>query len=182
MTLPLSYFGSPILREVAKPITEFTPEVEKLGKDMIATMREEIGIGLAGPQIGKSLRIFVMDIPLDMDTDEDGQPYNPFLKGPLVVINPEIEALDELDEESEEGCLSIPDIKGKVFRPFSIELKFQDVKGEPQEMKLSGLAARCVQHEHDHLNGILFIDYLSSVKKMSIKGKLKRIKQQYNLT
>lgn len=180
MNLPLSYFGSPVLREVAEPVTTFDDSLKKLSQDMIDTMREEAGIGLAGPQVGKRLRIFVMDVPPDMDVDEKGQPYNPLIKNPLVVINPEIKASGEDEEEMEEGCLSIPEVRGKVQRPFSIEMTFQDVGGESREIKLYGLAARCAQHENDHLNGVLFIDYLSSVKKMSIKGKLKRIKQNYH--
>ncbi|WFB36784.1 peptide deformylase [Kiritimatiellota bacterium B12222] len=179
MNLPLCYYGNPILREKAQPVTTFDAELEKLGKDMIATMREEAGIGLAGPQIGKSLRIFTMEVPLDMDEDEAGIPHNLGLESPLVVVNPEIEEMGDLDEEMEEGCLSIPDVRGKVIRSFAIKLRYQDVKGEKKELELKGLAARCVQHEFDHLNGVLFIDYLSSVKKMSIKGKLKRIKQNY---
>lgn len=180
MIYPLCYFGNPILRENAETVTVFDAELEKLGKDMIATMREEVGIGLAGPQIGKSLRIFTMEVPADMDKDETGQPYNPGLECPMVVVNPEVEEIGDEDEEMEEGCLSIPEVRGKVTRSFAIKLRYQDVKGEKKELGLKALAARCVQHETDHLNGILFIDYLSSVKKMSIKGKLKRIKQQYN--
>jgi peptide deformylase len=179
MNLPLSYFGNPGLREVAEPVTTFDESLKKLTQDMIDTMREEVGIGLAGPQVGKPLRIFVMDVPPEMDVDEAGQPYNPLIKNPLVVINPQIKESGDEDEEMEEGCLSIPEVRGKVQRPFSIEMTFQDVCGESRELKLSGLAARCAQHETDHLNGVLFIDYLSSVKKMSIKGKLKRIKQNY---
>jgi peptide deformylase len=179
MILPLCYFGNPVLRDVAKPVSVFDADLAKLGQDMIETMREEAGIGLAGPQVGKSLRIFVMEVPPEMDEDEGGQPLNPGLVCPLVVINPEIEALGDEDEEMEEGCLSIPEVRGKVIRPFWIRLRYQDVKGQKQELELKGLAARCAQHETDHLNGVLFIDYLSSVKKMSIKGKLKRIKQQH---
>ncbi|MDF3131192.1 peptide deformylase [Kiritimatiellaeota bacterium B1221] len=179
MNLPLCYFGNPILREKAKPVTTFDTELEKLGNDMIATMREEAGIGLAGPQIGKSLRIFTMEVPPEMDEDEKGQPHNPGLESPLVVVNPEIEIVGDDEEEMEEGCLSIPEVRGKVTRPFAIKLRYQNVKGEEKALALQGLAARCVQHETDHLNGVLFIDYLSSVKKMSIKGKLKRIKQNY---
>ena len=179
MIYPLCYYGNPGLREKALPVNEFNAELEKLGKDMIATMRDEAGIGLAGPQIGKPLRIFTMEVPSEMDEDENGQPYNPGLESPLVVVNPELENMGGDDEEMEEGCLSIPDIRGKVLRPFSIRMRYQDVKGEAHELELKGLAARCAQHENDHLNGVLFIDYLSSVKKMSIRNKLKRIKNEY---
>lgn len=179
MNLSLCYFGNPVLREVAMPVSVFDADLARLGQDMIETMREEAGIGLAGPQVGKGLRIFVMEVPPEMDEDESGHALNPGLKMPMVVVNPEIEAVGDEEEEMEEGCLSIPEVRGKVLRPFAIRLRYQDVKGEKQEVILRGLAARCAQHETDHLNGVLFIDYLSSVKKMSIKGKLRRIREQY---
>jgi peptide deformylase len=160
-------------------VTEFDADLSSLSKEMIETMRAESGIGLAGPQIGQRMRIFVMEIPPEMDADETGRRLNPFLKGPLVVINPDIEILDDEQDEMEEGCLSIPDVRGKVERPFRIRMTYQTVSGGTVTQELQGLAARCAQHEMDHLNGILFIDYLGPVKKRTIKGKLKKIKQNY---
>jgi peptide deformylase len=177
MALELVYYGNPLLRAVAEPYAEFTPALSRLAEEMVDAMHRERGIGLAGPQIGQGKRIFVMEIPVDMDKDEEtGERLNPELKGPLVVINPEI--LDPSDEEDvyEEGCLSIPGVNGNVTRPFAVRLRFQDLQGKPQELNLRGLAARCAQHENDHLNGKLFIDYLSPVKRLAIKGKLRRIK------
>ncbi len=177
MSLDLVYYGDPLLRAVATPYAEFTPDLAKLAKDMIEAMRREKGIGLAGPQIGVGKRIFVMEIPVDMDKDEQtGERLNPTLEGPLVVVNPEL--LDPTDEEDvyEEGCLSIPTVNGNVTRPFGIRLRFQDVRGNACELTLRGLAARCAQHENDHLEGKLFIDYLTPVKRFAIKGKLRRIK------
>lgn len=176
MILPLSYYGSTILREKVEPITEFDSTLTQLATDMVETMHAEAGIGLAGPQVGKNLRIFVMEIPVDMDVDEKGRRQNSFLNGPLVVINPEVEEVGDLVEEAEEGCLSIPDVRGVVERPYQVRMRYQDVKGKAHEVMLSGLAARCAQHENDHLNGVLFIDYLGSVKKMAITGKLKKLK------
>ena len=177
MTLSLCYYGNPILRKKADPITGFDDELSQLAQDMVVSMHDEAGIGLAGPQIGISKRIFVMEIPQDMDLNETGIPLNPGLKGALVAVNPQIEILEGEIEDMEEGCLSIPDVRGRVERPFAIRLRFQNVTGEPQELELKGLAARCAQHENDHLNGVLFIDHLGSVKRMAIKSKLKKIKQ-----
>ncbi len=180
MILSLTYFGNPRLRERAVEISEFDDQLAKLASDMIETMHAEQGIGLAGPQVDVGKRIFVMEIPQDMDEDQDGQPLNPQLSGPLVVINPKIETHDEEESEAEEGCLSIPDVRGRVTRPWALSLEYQDLSGASHTLELQGLAARCVLHENDHLDGKLFLDYLSSVKRMAIKGKLKRIKEQYN--
>lgn len=180
MILPLSYYGQPILRKPAESVTVFDENLRRLAEDMIDTMHAESGIGLAGPQIGKSLRIFVMEIPPDMDQDDDENRANPFLDGPLVVVNPRISNLAPKTEVMEEGCLSIPDIRGNVNRPLSLTLDFQDVDGKPHTLNLSLLAARCVLHENDHLDGILFLDHLSQVKRLAIKGKLRKLKEQYS--
>ena len=179
MILPLSYYGQPVLRKPAEPVTVFDGEIRVLAHNMIETMHAESGIGLAGPQIGKSLRIFVMEIPPEMDLDEKGNRANPFLNGPLVVINPHIRNPAPQGESMEEGCLSIPDIRGKVIRPLSITLDYQDLEGKPLSLKLSRLAARCAMHETDHLDGILFLDHLSQVKRLAIQGKLRKIKEQF---
>lgn len=179
MILPLSYYGQPVLRKPADPVTAFDESLGTLAHDMIETMHAEHGIGLAGPQIGKSLRIFVMEIPPDMDEDDQGQRANPFLEGPLVVVNPRIRNLASRSETMEEGCLSIPDIRGNVSRPLSLTLDYQEVDGTPKTLNLSHLAARCVLHETDHLDGILFLDHLSQVKRLAIKGKLRKLKEQY---
>lgn len=178
MSLTLKIYGDPILREKAEPVVTFDAELKKLAADMVKAMRAESGIGLAGPQIGRSLRIFVMEIPAEMDADEEGNSLNPGVSYPLKVVNPETEPASDGEDEVEEGCLSIPDIRGKVRRPIAVRMKFQTVTGEPKELLLQGLAARCAQHETDHLNGILFVDLLGSVKKMAIKGKLKKLKAQ----
>ena len=179
MILPLVYYGNPGLREAASPVETFDAALRTLADNMVETMHAESGIGLAGPQIGVGKRIFVMEIPEEMDLDADEARANPDLKGPLVVVNPEIEILGKDVEEMEEGCLSIPDLRGKVRRPVSICLKYCDVEGNPHTRTLHHLAARCVLHETDHLNGVLFVDLLSQVKRVAIKGKLKKIKAAY---
>jgi len=177
MILPLCYFGNSVLREPARTVERFDPELTGLARNMVETMHAECGIGLAGPQIGQPLRIFVMEIPPDMDVDEDGKPANPGMVYPLVAVNPEVVDPSDDEDEMEEGCLSIPDVRGKVIRPVSITLRYQDLEGVQQERRLHELAARCAQHETDHLNGILFIDHLSAVKRLAIKGKLRKIRE-----
>jgi len=149
-----------------------------LVKNMVETMHAESGIGLAGPQVGRLLRVFVMEIPEEMDVDAEGVRLNPELSGPLAVINPEIVLESDKREEMEEGCLSIPDVRGKVKRAVSVTMRFQDVEGKERELRLQGLAARCALHEYDHLNGVLFVDRLSQVKRVAIKGKLRKLRER----
>jgi peptide deformylase len=179
MTLPLAYYGQDVLREKAEPVTLFDADLRTFSQQMISTMHAESGIGLAGPQVFHSKRIFVMEIPSEMDEDLEGRRLNPQLQGPLVAVNPEIHEASEEQDVLEEGCLSIPEVRGNVERPVAITLAYQDVEGTACEMRLQGLAARCAQHELDHLNGVLFIDYLSPVKKVAIKGKLKRLRASH---
>lgn len=177
MKRALCFYGNPILREKAKPVTEFDDALRVLAADMVETMHAESGIGLAGPQVGVDRRIFVMEIPEDMDEDDEGSPANPGVTYPLVVVNPEISDASPKREDMEEGCLSIPEVRGKVSRPVSITLKYQNLQGESCELRLKHLAARCAMHETDHLDGVLFVDLLSPVKRVAIKGKLKRLKE-----
>ncbi len=181
MIRPLCYFGHPVLREAARPVESFDDALKSLARDMVDTMHDESGIGLAGPQIGQSLRIFVMSIPADMDEDEEGKPANAGVVYPLVAVNPEIVDASDEEDDMEEGCLSIPEIRGRVARPVSVTLRYQDTGGKVREQRLHHLAARCAQHETDHLDGILFIDHLSSVKRLAIKGKLRKIKEAHNV-
>lgn len=177
MRLPLSYYGAPELREPAASVAAFDDDLRALARDMVETMRAESGIGLAGPQVDKPRRIFVMEIPEDMDVDAEGRRANPELDGPLVVVNPELVDFSRETGEMEEGCLSIPGIRGKVRRPVSVTLRFQDEAGGRREMRLHHLAARCAMHETDHLDGVLFVDRLSQVKRIAIKGKLRKLKE-----
>ncbi len=149
--------GDPVLREKAKPITEFNSSLEQLIEDMAETMYQAKGLGLAANQVGELLRIFVLDLK-----QREG---NPEL---LVFINPEIVSSEgELYEE--EGCLSIPGYAAKIKRKAKVLVKALDRTGKPFEMELEGLGARAIQHEIDHLNGILYIDYLSTLKKNLFK-------------
>ncbi|MBN2423573.1 MAG: peptide deformylase [Calditrichaceae bacterium] len=151
--MKIRYIGDPILRKKAEPITEFDQKLKHTVEQMVTTMHLEDGIGLAAPQVGLSKRLLVVDI-------------SPIVKNekPQACINPEI-----LDSEGEcveeEGCLSIPDVMEMVVRPESVTVAYQNVEGEKKVEKLSGWKARVVQHEIDHLNGILFIDRISPLKR-----------------
>ncbi|MGE5225435.1 MAG: peptide deformylase [Planctomycetaceae bacterium] len=159
MIIPIRTLGDPVLREPAKPVDTFDRKLRGLAKDMIETMYAAPGVGLAGPQVGMSLRLFVFD---------DGQ------TGPLFVANPELlEAEDEVVEE--EGCLSIPGPYHPTARARRIRCRGQDVKGRPFDMTGEGLLARIFQHETDHLQGMLYIDRLDDDGRRSVLAELRRI-------
>ncbi|MES2732981.1 MAG: peptide deformylase [Bacteroidota bacterium] len=164
MIYPIVAYGDPVLRKVAQPIEKDSIDVKKLSEDMFETMYSASGVGLAAPQIGLSVRLFVVDgAPMDEDALKD------FKK---VFLNPEI--LQEEGEEwaYEEGCLSIPGIRADVYREEKLTIRYYDVDWNEHTEVYEGMAARVIQHEYDHLEGVLFIDYLSSVKKRLIKAKL----------
>ena len=143
-----------ILRKRAKPVERVDAELRKLADDMLATMYDAPGIGLAAPQIGVSRRLIVMDPAKD-----EGP------KTPLVMVNPEILERSDAMRIHEEGCLSIPDFTAEVERPERARVAYLDIKGEPWEVEVEGIWSTLVQHEIDHLNGVLFIDYLSRLKR-----------------
>src|ERR1700712_547289 len=151
---PLIILPDPLLRQVSKPIERVDAETKRLAQDMLDTMYDAPGIGLAAVQIGIGRRMLVIDVSRE---DEE--------KTPLVFINPEI--LSSSDEPSvyEEGCLSIPDYYAEVERPAQVTVKYVDRDGKDQMIDAEGLVATCLQHEIDHLNGILFIDHISRLKR-----------------
>ncbi|NMM46760.1 peptide deformylase [Marinigracilibium pacificum] len=166
MIYPIVAYGHPILKQKAVDIEKGT-DVKQLVEDMYETMYAASGVGLAGPQIGKGLRIFVVDGDPMEDETTDG-----FKK---VFINPQI-IEEEGDEWAfEEGCLSIPGIREEVFRPEYVKIKYFDENWKEHTETYEGLAARIIQHEYDHIEGVLFTDYLSGLKKRLIKGKLNNI-------
>jgi peptide deformylase len=159
MIIPIRTLGDPVLREPAKPVETFDRKLRELAKDMTETMYAAPGVGLAGPQVGVSLRVFVFD---------DGQ------TGPLFVANPELlEA--EGEEVEEEGCLSIPGPYHPTPRAKRIRCRGQDVKGRPFDLTGEGLLARIFQHETDHLLGMLYIDRLDDDGRRSVLAELRRI-------
>ena len=166
--LPIVTYNDPILREKTEPISELTEEISDLINNMIETMYNSDGVGLAAPQIGKSLKLFVMDGDPVLEDDEEKY-------GVMVFINPEIIEKKGKKIPMDEGCLSIPDIREKVFRPETIVIRYQDENFQEKEQEFSGWMARIIQHEYDHLKGILFIDYLSSFRKRMVKSDLQEI-------
>ena len=178
MSLSLHYYGDPILRTPAARIAEVTPVIRQLADDMIATMRASEGVGLAAQQIGQALAICTVEVPLDYDTDEAGARINPSLDMPLVLLNPEIVTASQKLDRHEEGCLSFPGIRGDIQRPLDITLRYQDLEGKSHEIQVRDFLARVIQHEVDHLNGILFIDHMSAPKRLVLSKRLKRLKQE----
>lgn len=178
MKYQVVHYNTAVLRDRAEPITDFGPELAKLGADMLETMYEYKGIGLAAQQIGKTIAICVVDLPPEGDMDENEERLNPDIAMPLVLVNPEITASSDEADVYEEGCLSFPGINGKVTRPYGITVTFQNPAGETQTLEPVGLLARVIQHEIDHLNGVLFIDHMSATKRFALKGKLKKLRQE----
>lgn len=179
MTLSIHYYGDPVLREKHQVIDEVTDEIRTLAKDMIAMMRAQNGIGLAAQQIGRTESICVIELPPELDTDDDGTPMNPgWPDMPLALLNPVVEVLSDDVWNREEGCLSFPDITGKIQRPFSIRVEYMTLKGERLTAEAHGMLARVIQHEVDHLNGVLFIDRMSHVKRLALKGRLRKLREQ----
>ncbi len=177
--LTLRYFGDPVLRAPAQPVTAFDDVIHELAGRMIATMQAASGVGLAAQQIGRTEAICVIGLPPEMDIDADGQPANSPEPMPLVLLNPHVTWVPESSWAREEGCLSFPEIEGKITRPWTIHVTYQDLQGQSQERTWHGMLARVVQHEVDHLNGVLFIDRMSHVKRLALKGRLKRLKEEY---
>lgn len=170
--MPIHIYGDPCLREKAQAVEAVSEEVRQLVRDMGETMYGAKGIGLAAPQVGVGLRLFVSDV--SYEREEDGSTVNRHLKA---FINPEVVWESEEDEPYMEGCLSVPEVEGEVYRPSSIRLRYLDEKGKAHERLLEGIEARCAQHEIDHLDGILFVDRVAPLKRRLLAGKLNRLKQ-----
>lgn len=176
MILPIIAYGDPILRKVGVVIDKDYPDLEMLISNMRETMDNAHGVGLAAPQVGKAIRLFLVDTAPFAEDDELEEEEQKFLAAfDRVFINPKI--LDETGDEwaFNEGCLSIPDVREDVFRNNTIIIEYFDQNFEKQTETLTGIAARVVQHEYDHIEGILFTDKLSSLKKRLIKKKLDNI-------
>ncbi len=165
--LPIIKIGHPSLRKVAEPVQDFDPDLQELAQNMIETMRLNEGIGLAAPQVNILKRLFVIDKEL-INEEWDAQAY----------VNPEI-LDDDGSEKYEEGCLSIPGVRAEVIRPFKIKVRYQTLFGEWVEEELDETVARVFQHEYDHLEGILFIDKISPLKKKLLEPQLKELEGVY---
>lgn len=174
MVLPIVAYGDPVLRETARPVEGDAPDVQALIDDMIETMRGADGAGLAAPQVGRSLRLFVADLTSAWRRlPPDERPALP--PQPLVCINPEIVVESETEDDFEEGCLSIPGLYEWVRRPDRVTLRYVDRDFQPQEVEGMGPLASVLQHEFDHLNGVLHIDHVSPLRKRLLAGRLRRM-------
>lgn len=178
MILEITQYGNPILRKKCREITEITDELKQFGEDLIETMVSAQGVGLAAPQVDRDLKMAVVDVSLDPESitylrvnGEEAQLEDHM---PLVFFNPVLE-FGSLKESATEGCLSIDGINADVLRPTEVKATLCLLDGSTIVVETDGLLARAIQHEVDHLNGILFVDRLTTAKKVSIRGKLKRL-------
>jgi peptide deformylase len=171
-------YGDPVLRTKGKRLEAVDDEIRALAADMLETMYEANGVGLAAQQVGRALQLTVIDV-----SDAESRPSRMWLAGeevdpkehmPLILINPELQLGEEV-EIGTEGCLSFPEITAEIPRALKVKVNAQDLNGNRLEFEAAGLLGRAVQHENDHLNGILFIDHMSSAAKAALAGKLKRL-------
>ena len=159
--LPILSFPDPRLRTIAKPVEQVTDEIRQLAADMLETMYAAPGIGLAASQVDKHIQLIVMDLSETKDQ-------------PMVFINPKVSPLTDQTQPYEEGCLSVPQIYDKVERPSRVKIEALDLDGAAIEIEADGLLAVCIQHEMDHLNGKLFVDYLSPLKRQRAREKIEK--------
>jgi peptide deformylase len=181
MILPILEYGDPILRAKGKPIDNIDDRIRELAANMIETMHAANGVGLAAQQVGEALQLTVLDVSLVEDRPStlkvDGKDVDPKAAMPLVLINPEIE-LHGATEPGVEGCLSFPEITGDIERANTVIVRAQTLEGGTIEIEASGFLARAIQHEGDHLNGILFIDRMNSAAKAALSSRLKRLQKE----
>ncbi|PYJ31050.1 MAG: peptide deformylase [Verrucomicrobia bacterium] len=180
MILSILQYGDPILRAKGKPVDEIDDRIRKLAANMIETMHAAHGVGLAAQQIGEALQLTVLDISAVEDRPStlklDGKDAVPETAMPLVLINPEIELRGEM-EIGVEGCLSFPEITGDIERAHSVIVHAQSLEGGTIQIEAGGFLARAIQHEGDHLNGILFIDRMRSAAKAALSSRLRRLQK-----
>ena len=165
----------PVLRQISKPVEAFDDELRTLVADMFETMYAAPGIGLAAVQVGEAIRLLVIDLQEPRDPED---PESPVLRDPRVFINPEILWHSDTEVPYTEGCLSVPEQYAEVMRPDRIRARWQDEKGKSYEEEIEGLLAVCLQHEMDHLNGVLFIDHLSRLKRDMVLKKLAKWRKE----
>lgn len=173
MKLPLAYYGDPILRKKCPPVVNFDDNLKRLIKDMEETVISHDGLGLAAPQVKHSLAVFITNVPQN-ETEDDWSNCKI-----IHFINPKILEYSEEEWARGEGCLSIPGIYSQIWRPLRIKVKAYDIDGNEFTNEYSGLQARAIMHENDHINGVLFIDRVKGKEKTEIEKELKRIKKIY---
>lgn len=173
MILPIKQYGEGVLREKAKPVAFVSEELRRLASDMIETMHSAGGVGLAAEQVGRLERLCVIDIPEGCDSAED-EAFNAPVPMPLVMFNPQIVALEGSCADKE-GCLSFPGVGGSIVRAEQVVCSYMDESNRPQTITARGFLARAVQHETDHLDGVLYIDRMSAVERLGRASKLKKL-------
>ncbi len=181
MVLRIVHFNEPVLRRKGGKVTVFDASLARLADNMVETMHEAAGIGLAAQQIGQAIQLCVVDLRQasgDFTWQLDGKQPPKELIMPMALVNPVIAANREPAAKLEEGCLSFPDIRGDVVRPDRIRVQYQDVQGHAHVLGCTGLLSRCIQHEADHLNGVLFIDRMDPKTLAMIEPALKALKKQ----
>jgi peptide deformylase len=181
MPLKIVHFGDPILKKKGKPVLTFDERLVDLANEMVDTMYDAEGIGLAAQQVGMDLQFCVIDLReaeagFSYEFDGTSPPLDLFM--PLALANPEVEITPEPTSVYEEGCLSFPEIRGNVVRPDRICVKFQDLGGQPHELTCTGLLSRCVQHEVDHLKGVLFIERMDKETLAQLETPLRALKKK----
>lgn len=179
MKLPFAYYGAPILRKKVEAVQEVTDEIRKFIRDMEETMHAHHGMGLAAPQVCRSQAIFIICPPIPINNPDEPEEY---AQGKIqVFINPKLSNPSNTLVTINEGCLSIPNVRGDVTRPESVTVEALDENGTPFIKKFSGLEARIIMHENDHLNGVLFIDRLQDLRlRKKIEPLLRAIKKEFN--
>jgi peptide deformylase len=182
MSLTIRYYGDPVLKQTGTKVDQFDEPLAQLSKDMLDTMRQNDGIGLAAQQIGLASQFCVMDVPdhpeYPMLCILDGKPVSPSLVMPISMANPRVQPLPGDEYYYEEGCLSFPGINAEVARPERILATYQDLQGAEHTLECDGLLARCILHEVDHLNGILFIDRMEKAAYSEIKKEVQALKKE----
>lgn len=176
MVLKIFKYGEKVLREKASPVAVVTDELKAYTDDMIETMHSAKGVGLAAQQVGRLESMCVIDIPEGCDEEED-ELFNAPIAMPLKLFNPEILA-SEGSQFDKEGCLSFPKIGGSVTRAAQVTCQYLDEENRPQIITARGFLARALQHEIDHLNGVLYVDHLSAIERLSFAAKLKKLAKE----
>ena len=176
MKLRVCKYGEKVLREKATPVAVVDDRLRKLAADMIETMHESKGVGLAAEQVGHLEKMCVIDIPEGCEESED-ELFNAPIGMPLILFNPEIIA-QEGSQRDREGCLSFPNVGGSLTRAAQVTCQYLDANNRPQMITARGFLARALQHEIDHLNGILYIDHMSAVERLACAAKLKKLAKQ----
>ena len=173
MKLKVHRYGAKILREKSVPVAVVDDSLRKLADDMVETMHAAGGVGLAAEQVGRRERMCVIDIPGGCDSAED-EAFNAPIPMPLKIFNPSIVAR-EGSQRDKEGCLSFPGVGGSITRAAQVVCQYLDERNQPQTITARGFLARALQHEVDHLDGILYVDHMSAVERLSVSAKLKRL-------